>query len=59
MHYEYKFKYQQFFYKYYVNTYKQIPLVFMLEIFGKQTQMFNSYFTLMLQLVIAHIIYYK
>jgi len=50
------FKNQQFSYKDYVKTYEQIPLVFMLEIFGKQTQMLNSYLTLMLQLVIAHLI---
>jgi hypothetical protein len=47
---------QQFFYKDYIKTFEQIPLVFMLEIFGQQTQMFNSYLTLMLQLVIAHLI---
>jgi hypothetical protein len=56
MHYEQNFKNQQFFYKDYVKTYKQIPLIFMLEIFGKQTQMFNSYLTLMVHLVIAHLI---
>jgi hypothetical protein len=43
-------------YKDYVKTYEQISLVFMLEIFGKQTQMFNSYLTFMLELVIAHFI---
>jgi hypothetical protein len=56
MHYEYNLKNQQIFYEDYVKTYKQIPLVFMLRIFGKQTQMFNSYLTFMLQLVITHLI---
>jgi hypothetical protein len=41
-------KKQNFSYKDYVKTYEQIPLVFKLEIFGKQAQMFNSYLTLML-----------
>jgi hypothetical protein len=56
MHYEYNLRNQQFFYKNYVQTYKKIPLVFMLEIFGKQIQMFNSYLTFTLQLVIAYFI---
>jgi hypothetical protein len=56
MHYKENLKNQQFSYKDYVNTYEQISLVFMLEIFGKQTQMFNSYSTLMWQLVISHFI---
>jgi hypothetical protein len=33
-----------------------IPLVFTLEIFGKQTHMFNSYLTLIVHLVITHLI---
>jgi hypothetical protein len=40
------------FYNDYVKTYGKIPFVFMLEIFGKKTQMFNSYLTFMLQLLL-------
>jgi len=54
-----KLKNQQFSYKDYVKTYEQISLVFMLEISGKQTQMFNLYLTLTLQLVTTHFFFKK
>jgi hypothetical protein len=51
-----KEKNQQSFYKNLVKTYEQTHLVFVLEIFGKEIQMFNSYLTLVLQLIIIHFI---